>query len=252
MTDGLRFDEMRPDPECPNLHEGQHTCGTCYGSGGGPDPALACRACGGTGECRDCDTIPTAIGEFSDPEGLREGVGTLRQIYSWSESRKVFKAADQAHLGNETEIRDKILHLVLGEGGPDPECEGCGGGGSIAVPIGEHFVSHDMALDAGEPAMEGMSMGVEWGQEPCPCHRPGLTGEQALEILRPTNFDVWGPAPQEGCERCGEKLVHKWLCGLTLEIDCRADGCSGGYLIPGEGLVADEPCPTCGALRGVT
>lgn len=44
------------------------------------------------------------------------------------------------------------------------ECIQCQQGG---VPIGEHFITHDMASDAGEPAMEGMSMGIEWGV--CPC-----------------------------------------------------------------------------------
>ena len=42
------------------------------------------------------------------------------------------------------------------------QCEACQGQGQI--PIGERFVSRDMALDAGEPAMEGMSCGIEWGQ----------------------------------------------------------------------------------------
>lgn len=41
-------------------------------------------------------------------------------------------------------------------------CPNCGGGG--AIPIGEHFVSRDMALDAGCPELEGSSMGVEWAQ----------------------------------------------------------------------------------------
>jgi hypothetical protein len=44
------------------------------------------------------------------------------------------------------------------------KCDTCGGGG--AVPVGEHFVTHDMASDAGDPAMEGASLGIEWG--PCP------------------------------------------------------------------------------------
>ena len=43
-------------------------------------------------------------------------------------------------------------------------CEACEGSGRI--PIGEHFVTQDMATDAGEPDMVGMSMGVEYG--PCP------------------------------------------------------------------------------------
>lgn len=27
----------------------EDSCDTCFGSGGGPDPAIECRACGGTG-----------------------------------------------------------------------------------------------------------------------------------------------------------------------------------------------------------
>ena len=40
-------------------------------------------------------------------------------------------------------------------------CEHCEGSGHVA--LGEHFVTHDMALDAGEPQLEGQSMGVEYG-----------------------------------------------------------------------------------------
>lgn len=43
-------------------------------------------------------------------------------------------------------------------------CETCGDSG--VVPIGEHRVSREMALDAGTPELEGSSMGVEYG--PCP------------------------------------------------------------------------------------
>lgn len=46
-------------------------------------------------------------------------------------------------------------------------CQNCDGSGSIPVPVGEHFVTHEMALDAGDPSMEGSSMGVEWGAEQC-------------------------------------------------------------------------------------
>ena len=45
----------------------------------------------------------------------------------------------------------------------DP-CPLCGGSG--AVPVGEHFISHEMAMDGSVPEMEGASMGIEWG--PCP------------------------------------------------------------------------------------
>lgn len=52
-----------------------------------------------------------------------------------------------------------------------PACEGSG-----RMPIGEHFISREMALDACEPAMEGMSMGIEYG--PCEeCSGGGLKEE---------------------------------------------------------------------------
>lgn len=44
------------------------------------------------------------------------------------------------------------------------KCENCQEG---AVILGEQLVSRDMAIDAGDPALEGESFGVEWGQ--CPC-----------------------------------------------------------------------------------
>jgi len=44
------------------------------------------------------------------------------------------------------------------------QCNNCLQG---QVLLGEHFVTRDMALDAGQPELEGRSLGVEWGQ--CPC-----------------------------------------------------------------------------------
>ena len=52
----------------------------------------------------------------------------------------------------------------------EAQCPDCGGDGR--VPVGEHYVSHEMALDAGQPERAGESMGVEYG--PCPrCHGAG-------------------------------------------------------------------------------
>ena len=48
------------------------------------------------------------------------------------------------------------------------QCRTCDGTGLIEVPLGEHFYSHNMAIDAECPEMEGQSMGIEWGQEQCP------------------------------------------------------------------------------------
>lgn len=54
---------------------------------------------------------------------------------------------------------------------PEP-CEVCGGSGE--VPIGEHFVTRDMAIDGGCPEMEGASMGIEYGR----CPECGGSGER--------------------------------------------------------------------------
>lgn len=54
------------------------------------------------------------------------------------------------------------------------QCQSCEGSGQVA--LGEHFVTRDMALDACEPSMEGMSMGIEYG--PCPdCNGSGIIQE---------------------------------------------------------------------------
>lgn len=51
------------------------------------------------------------------------------------------------------------------------QCASCEGSG--IVPIGEHFVTHDMALDACELSMQGMSIGIEYAQ--CPdCEGTGV------------------------------------------------------------------------------
>jgi len=48
------------------------------------------------------------------------------------------------------------------------ECKECQEG-YVYAPVGEHFVTHDMAMDAGDMALEGASMGVEWGWVECSC-----------------------------------------------------------------------------------
>jgi hypothetical protein len=48
------------------------------------------------------------------------------------------------------------------------ECKNCESGYQYA-PIGEHFVTADMAMDAGMPEIAGASMGVEWDYVICDC-----------------------------------------------------------------------------------
>ncbi len=52
-----------------------------------------------------------------------------------------------------------------------PECEGTG-----RVLLGEHYMTREMAIDGGDPALEGMPMGREYG--PCSnCSGDGLIEE---------------------------------------------------------------------------
>ncbi len=85
------------------------------------------------------------------------------------------------------DVRDELSALVR-EQEPQP-CEACGGSGT--VPIGEHHVTHDMAMDAGEPAMEGMSCGIEYG----PCDVCNGSGAAALVRETPQQATV----PQAEC-----------------------------------------------------
>lgn len=74
------------------------------------------------------------------------------------------------------------------------ECPECEGGGR--VPLGEHFVSREMASDAGEPSMEGMSMGIEWG----PCRECGGSGAIEKEVGWPFPAPVVDPKPKPADE----------------------------------------------------
>ena len=48
------------------------------------------------------------------------------------------------------------------------KCNNCEGG-LVYAPMYEDFVTHDMAIDAGIPEMEGVSMGVKWEWIECDC-----------------------------------------------------------------------------------
>lgn len=58
-------------------------------------------------------------------------------------------------------------------------CKNCNEG---HIPLGENFVTHDMAIDAGCPEMEGQSMGIEWGICPC-CYGNWQACENCEKVL---------------------------------------------------------------------
>lgn len=58
---------------------------------------------------------------------------------------------------------------------PPKPCPDCEGGGAVA--LGVHYVSREMAVDAGDPSMEGQVAEVEY--EPCPrCRGTGELQEE--------------------------------------------------------------------------
>ena len=75
-----------------------------------------------------------------------------------------------------SEVRISVLYALRQLG--IERCEGCGGSGEAEqeVCIGEHFVSHEMAVDAGMPEAEGSHHGYEYGSEVVRC--PGCNGRR--------------------------------------------------------------------------
>lgn len=56
-------------------------------------------------------------------------------------------------------------------------CPMCNGAQRVMVPVGEHFVTREMAIDGGDPSLEGASMGVEYEERGCPdCGGSGRKG----------------------------------------------------------------------------
>jgi len=100
------------------------------------------------GCCREC-----AAGHL-----YVDSVTRINHTENCSIGKAVASACGQPLLDELKELR-KLLAVA--------KCPNCDGSGSKSVPLGERFVSHEMAMDACEPSMEGASMGIEWGQEQC-------------------------------------------------------------------------------------
>jgi hypothetical protein len=84
------------------------------------------------------------------------------------------KSSEQTGLPTPTELIAFIDAAVC------PECDGSG---QTSFPLGEHFVTREMAIDAGDRSMEGQSMGIEYGHNECQwCHfRNQLRAVEKLE-----------------------------------------------------------------------
>ena len=66
--------------------------------------------------------------------------------------------------------------MTTGAGGGEIQCPDCWGEGKIE--IGERRVTREMALDAGDPSMEGARMGMEY--ETCRlCYGTGVIEDPA-------------------------------------------------------------------------
>lgn len=79
-------------------------------------------------------------------------------------------------------------------------CPTCGGSGRVALE--EQFVTRDMAMDAGDLALKGQSLGFEEGG--CPdCNGSGRIGQVAL-------CDVCQKKP--GCRLIMVAGLETWAC----------------------------------------
>lgn len=94
------------------------------------------------------------------------------------------------------------------------KCPECDGSGHIPVPLGENFVSHEMAIDAGEPSMEGQSMGIEWGDQQCQwcAEREAILGSEVHASQAPSG-DVRKEKESPSLRQQGEKWI--WTDSLT-------------------------------------
>jgi protein gp37 len=76
-------------------------------------------------------------------------------------------------------------------------------------PLGEHFVTHEMAIDAGDPSMEGMSMGVEWEQTAPPINWV-ICGSESGAKARPFDID-WVRSLRDQCVAAGVPFFLKQM-----------------------------------------
>jgi hypothetical protein len=107
------------------------------------------------------------------------------------------------------------------------DCPDCGGSGRQA--LGEGVVTHEMALDACEPSMEGQSTGIEYG--PCPRCGGGGKVRRAPEAAAPragTDEDD-GELEEGQCATCGAKKPY------ACSPDCDCERCQDpeGYAVDG-------------------
>jgi len=127
---------------------------------------------------------------------------------------------------------------------PEPEpCQSCGGSGQVVV--GEHHVTQDMAIDAGDRSMEGAHHSFEWGE--CEdCQGSGLAPEQPPASPVP-DFRPWQPietAPKdedvllyqrgEGVRAGYWDDEHGWLAVET-------QGLTGGKIQPTHWMPLPDP-----------
>lgn len=98
-----------------------------------------------------------------------------------------------------------------------PKCEGTG-----KIPIRENRVSREMASDAGEPDMAGLSLGFEWGQ--CPqCGGAGLLSAPPDSgpkmTLAELNSLVKGCVGEYGGVDCSDSELVRRLRSLGVKVE---------------------------------
>lgn len=80
-------------------------------------------------------------------------------------------------------------------------------GMELARPLGEHFVTHDMAMDAGDMSLEGQSMGVEWEQIQPPPFSTDISYAWEV-VVKMENDDYWWMA--DDVVPNSDPVVYHW------------------------------------------
>lgn len=218
--------ERTPDPEC-ELCAGSGKYNTETQDEEGFDQWLHC----------PCNPIPTAvlrIGPEQGVEGLRAELLYFTKIRQYCENNGEWYVEGLTFdfpCDGHHEIQRRVLRLNLAPPGPDPGCEECGNRHQGPRP-GEIYAGSE-----GEVS------------EPCPCHRPGLTGAQVLEVLE----SIKGLHPSVLEDRRLRRVYIEEDLGITIEVaSCAEPGCVEGKTereIDDGRCVQLVTCPTCGVLR---
>lgn len=93
----------------------------------------------------------------------------------------------------------------------------------LARPIGEHFFTREMAMDAGDLSLDGQSAGVEWEQvQPYPYTKDIIGAWSVVEVMRERGWNPYVDGTVYGMWSCSfinikslkktGSIIEKYVC----------------------------------------